>query len=386
MTGRELRQYVGHTGTVYAVAFSPDGQSVLTGSDDRTARLWPLWPAAEPRRVNTVSSTGEALTSGTTLALSADSRSILAYANDAERGDALIVWNSQTGERRYLELDLTTSLFTISAYAFSPDERYLLGGGDDGNIWLWEAQTGEALLHLAGHEGPVRAVAFAPDGQTFITGGEDQTAKVWSAATGEELHTLAGHIGAIRAVSIAPDGRLAATSSDDQTAQLWDVQTGQALHTLTGHSQPIRAVAFSPDGHHVLTGSDDQTARLWATQTGDFERAFLGHSAQVGQVAFSPDGRLVLTGSADLSARLWDAQTGALVRQLAGHSSPVAYAGFLEDGRFVVTGDDQSAITWRAALDDLVAFTCAQLTRDLTPAERTAYRITDQANTCVPKT
>ncbi len=129
-------------------------------------------------------------------------------------------------------------------------------------------------------------------------------------------------------------------------------------------------------------GDGDGTVRLWDVATGQEAHQFIGHTAQVSRVAFSPDGRYVLTGSADQTARLWDVQTGQQLRQFAGHVSPVLYTGFLDGGRYVITGDTQSAIVWRATLEEVTAFACAQLTRDLTAEERAVYNIADDAPTC----
>src|SRR5262249_7043659 len=108
----------------------------------------------------------------------------------------------------------------------------------------------------------------------------------------------------------------------------------------------------------------------------------IGHTGQVSQAIFSPDGQYVLTGSADQTARLWNTQTGELVRNLVGHLSPVLYVGFADNGRTVITGDTQNVYRWRTTLEDTIAFTCSQLTRDLSRDERTLYRITDNTDTC----
>jgi WD40 repeat protein len=239
----------------------------------------------------------------------------------------------------------------------------------------------------------VRALALLPDDRTLLSGSDDQSAWLWSIQPkagiyyqwgfyGDVIRNFIGHSGAILAVAYSPDNRLILTGSEDQTARLWDAQTGHELHQLLGHGGPIRAVAFSPDGQFVLTGSDDHTARLWETETGQEMRKFLGHTAQITQVAFSPDGNNVLTGSADRTARLWDIQTGQQLRQFVGHLSGVMYAGFSSDSRNIITGDTQSAMIWQIKLDDVIAFTCAQLTRDLTPEERAIYNITDDIPTC----
>jgi WD40 repeat protein len=201
---RTLNSYYG---SVYGVAFSPDGRLLATASG-MEARLWDL-------------ATGEDLRS------------------------------------------LTGHNGSVLGVAFSPDGRLLATGSTDKTAWLWDLATGEDLPILRGHDGSVLGVAFSPDGRLLATASDDSTARLWDPATGEHLRTLTGHNGSVLGVAFSPDGRLLATASTDKTAWLWDPATGEHLRTRTGHTAQVRGVAFSPDGRLLATGSDDSTARLW---------------------------------------------------------------------------------------------------------------------------
>ncbi len=151
-TGEELHKFTGHTGRILWVEFSPDGKYLLTASEDRTTRLWDIQAKAEPRRFLTYNKEvwGEFPT-----ALSPDSQSLL-YSFDRTI-NAAVVWNTQTGERSYPKLEGMTSFTRFPAFAFSPDNRLLLGGDDDGAVWLWDAQTGKKYI-----TSPVTLRPFAP--------------------------------------------------------------------------------------------------------------------------------------------------------------------------------------------------------------------------------
>jgi len=286
--------FTGHTSGVISVAFSPDGIMVLTGSYDKTARLW---NAATGEHIRTFS------------------------------GDTWGVWSA----------------------VFSPDGTKVLTGSSDDTAKLWNASTGSVIRTLTGHTATVYSVAYSPDGTTVLTGSQDKTARLWNAATGEHIRTFSGHTQGVNSVAFSPDGTTVLTGSQDKTARLWNAATGEHIRTFSGHANWVYSAVFSPDGTKVLTGSGDNTAKLWDAATGGLLRTFNGHTYVVFSVAFSPDGMMVLTGSGDGTARLWNAATGSVIRTFTGHSSWVRSVAFSPDGTKVLTGsDDDTAKLWDA--------------------------------------
>lgn len=384
-TGEEMRTFIGHTGRILWAEYSPDGRYLLTAGEDGTARLWDIQAEPEPRRIFTYN---KEVWSDFPIALSPDSRALL-YSFDRVL-NAAVMWNPETGDKRNLKLDGITSFTHFRAFAFSADNRFLLGGEDNGTVWLWDAQTGKEIQQLVGHNALIKSVIFSSDGRLLLSGSDDKTARLWDAQSGQELQRFLGHAQSVRAIAFSPDGKFILTGSDDKTVRLWDAQSGKELQQFVGHTAAVRAVAFSPDGKSVVTGSDDQTARVWSISTAPNATApseqelsqLIGHTDAVSGVAFSPDGQFVLTASADQTARLWDAQTGQIVRVFPGHASQLLFAGFADDGHSVITGDIQAIYHWRTSLEQVIAFTCAQLTRDLTTDERALYGITDNSPTC----
>jgi len=335
------QQFVGHTAWVYAVAVSPDGKYVLTGSLDNTARLW---EAASGREIRSFTGHNAGVVA---VAFSPDGQYVLTGSND----QTARLWETATGREIRSFTGHTAGLTRV---AFSPDGRYVLTGSGDNTARLWETATGQALRTFSGHSSLVSAVAFSPDGQYVLTGSLDQTARIWDLATGREVRQFTGHTGGVNAVAYSPDGRYVLTGSNDTTARLWEASTGQEVRAFTGHDSYVYAVAFSPDGKYVLTSSADKTARLWDALTGQQLRTFIGHTSSVRDATFSPDGHEILTAGDDSIARSWDAGTGPSLRLFAGGVGGLAGVAFSPDGQYILTAQGNTAWLWETATGQMV--------------------------------
>jgi len=336
-TGKPIGQPLAHKGAVNAVAFSPDGKAILTGSADGTARLW---DAATGKPIGTrLMHDGRV----TAVAFGPDGKAILTGSWDKTAR----LWDAATGKPIGPPLEHQN---WVRAVAFSPDGKVVITGSRDNTARLWDATAGKPIGPPLEHKSHVCAVAFSPDGKTVLTGSKDNTARLWDATAGKPIGPPLKHQNEVQAVAFSPDGKVVITGGLDNTARLWDATAGKPIGPPLEHQSIVCAVAFSPDGKTVLTGSNDNTARLWDVTAGKPIGPPLEHQNWVQAVAFSPDGKNVLTGSRDNTARLWDAATGKPVGPPLAHKDQVWAVAFSPDGKAVLTGSrDNTARLWDAA-------------------------------------
>ena len=326
-----------HERSVDSGAFSHDGKRVITGSDDKTARIWDAGtglpidkPLQHDGTVNSVAFTLD----GT--------RVVTASADDTAR-----VWNVATGAPigKPLRHD-----GTVLSAAFSPDGKRVVTASEDSTARVWDAATGAPIGEPLRHLGFVSSAAFSPDGARVVTASEDSTARIWDAATGAPIGKPLQHKGGVSSAVFSPDGKRVVTASFDNTARVWDAATGAPIGKPLKHGNTVRSAAFSPDGARVVTASFDNTARVWDVATGAPIGEPLRHEEGVNSAAFSPDGARVVTASDDSTARVWDAATGAQIGEPLRHDGPVEGAAFSPDGARVVTASfDNTARVWNSA-------------------------------------
>ena len=281
----------GHSNYVDTVSFSPDGKTLVSGSEDKTIKIWDVTKSKALRTLSDNSSSFYAV------AISPDGQTLASGGGD----NKIKIWNISSGE---LIRTLTDHSDAVSAVAISPDGQNLASGSWDKTIKIWNISTGKLLGTLSGHSASVSAVAFSPDGRTLASGSDDYSIKIWDLATGQDLSTLIGHSDLVRSVAFNPDGKTLSSGSWDKTIKIWNLSTGEAIHTLTQYGE-VNSVAFSPNGQILASGSRDNVVKIWNLSTREAIRTFTGHSGSVSAVAFSPDGKSLASGSNDNTIKIW---------------------------------------------------------------------------------
>jgi WD40 repeat protein len=236
---------VRHPGQVFALAFSPDGKVVLTGSTDRTARLW---------EAGTGKAVGEPLLHSIpvlTAAWSADGRVLATAGYDLARTkNEVRLWDAAT--RKQLGAPLEAGW--VRAVALSPDGTTLVTGDVQGFLRRWDVATRQERGEPARHRRPIMSLVFSPDGKKFLSGSMDLTARLWDTSTGKPIGLPMPHDNAVTGAAFTPDGKVVLTGSLDNFARLWEAGTGKLLGPPMRPGGAILAVAF--DGNSIVTWTE----------------------------------------------------------------------------------------------------------------------------------
>ncbi|WPD24270.1 MAG: trypsin-like peptidase domain-containing protein [Candidatus Electrothrix scaldis] len=262
----------GHIGNVTSVSFSLDGKKLVSGSDDKTVRVW-----------------------------------------DIETGQELTVFRGHVQP--------------VTSASFSPDGKLAASGAGfgwgyhdgEGTIRLWNVMSGKELAVLHGHSESVWSISFSPDGKLLSSGSTDTTIRIWNIRTGKELAIFKGHTYAVYSVSFSPNGKLLASGSGfgpdsgDGSIRIWDIESKKEIKILEGHSSSVGSLSFSPDGKILASGSGvgsedgSGSVRLWDVASGKEMTVLKEYKDNaVYYVSFSADGKKVIAGSDDNTLRMWD--------------------------------------------------------------------------------
>jgi RNA polymerase sigma factor (sigma-70 family) len=292
-----LLRTIRHGGEVRALLFSHDGRYLVTGGENRVARVWET-------------ATGKPLAGPL-------------------KHDGMVM-----------------------AAAISPDDKTVVTASADGTARLWDAATGKPLGRVMRQQGPVYAVALSGDGKYVATGGGDSSAHLWDATSGLPVGAPLRHSAVVSDVTFLPDGKKLVVSSWDGVVRKWDVATRKTLGPFLAQRCGITSMSIGRDGRVVLTGSRDRGGRLWDVATGTAISVPIREDGYFSNVALSPDGKTFLTGvfikrGADAlepaTVQLWDTAT---VRPIGPPFDRQDGLAFHPDGKICATSGQGVVRLW----------------------------------------
>lgn len=312
----------GHRDAVRCCAFSPDGRTLISGSDDGTLKLWDTKSGACLRNFVGHGDWVQCC------AFLPDGRQLISGSKDA----TLRLWDSHSGVclRRFVE-----HTGAVMCCAVTADGRQLLSGSEDKTLKCWDIQSASCLLSFSGHDGVVYGCAISGDGRHVLSGSSDRTLKLWDGQTGACLRSFDDHGGEVNACEFSTDARRIVSGADG-LLKLRDAENGECLRDFVGHFGQVFCCAWSSDAGTLLSGGTDGTPRLWNTRSGECLLRLVGHGSLVWACASSPDGKQLLSGSEDAELRLWDSQTGVCLRRFAQDENHLTSCAITRDARYLL--------------------------------------------------
>jgi WD40 repeat protein/serine/threonine protein kinase len=337
----DLIRYGPHSGSVRCIDASRNGQRIAVG-DGTVIRAYALGDATPLRTLvgHRAQVTGVACHPHNPRLASCDA--------DGE----VIVWNSESG---VIERRLDAHTLAVTVIRFSPDGDSLLTASADGTLTLWDGETLGARADLLGHTAAVNDAVLLGKGERVASVSEDKTLRVWDALLGSEVRSVALEYSA-ESLSVSGDGKKLAVVVPDDKVEIRSATDAELLGTAieTGQGR-VTDLALSRDGRRLATGGTNTKIALWSLPDGKRTRLIIGHLDPVTAVAFADEDRLLLSASEDGTARMWGMDRSAEVAEFRGHALTVRSLAFSPDGRRLASvSDDHSVRIWDVASEQEV--------------------------------
>ncbi len=281
----------GHRGKVLSVAYSPDGQTLASGSSTWTLRLW-----------------------------------------DAHAGKLLQSLDGHSG--------------SVTSIAYQPGGRLLASASNNGTVRLWDLAASQMLSVMQMHRGSIRSVAWNSSGELLASASDDRTINIWSIAARRTLYTLSGHSDSVLGLAWSPVDNLLASASADRTVRIWRIASGTLLYLLDGHGGAVRTVAWHPCGEFLASGDSDGTIQIWDAH-GQQRLQLEAHAGAVNSLVWHTAGTTLASVGDDGTLRLWHMPDGVLLETLHEHTDAINSVSISPNGHALVTaGSDRVLRRW----------------------------------------
>jgi WD40 repeat protein len=326
-----LRTLTGHLAAVNAVAFTPDGQFLVSGGEFlfgggiSNVKLWRVADGALVADFKVPDDSGDT----NSLAVSRDGSMVVTGQSSGE----VNLYRTKDGA---LLRTLIRTDESEAGVAFAPDGLTVAAAGFDGSVRILRTADGTLLRTLVASTLLQSVVAFSPDGTTLAAGGLDHIVRLYRTSDFRLVRRL-DHGEFVQALAFSPDSQTLASAGSEVDAKLWRVTSGTVVGTLGGSAKQAVTSLVWVTTAKIMTGGSDSHAHLWRVSDGTVQATFGAHTGGVASVAFSPDGTVFASGSFDFTAKLWRASDGTELSTLEGHNDVINAVAFSADGTLLAT-------------------------------------------------
>lgn len=318
--GTERFNLSAHHGEVNSLAFNAEGDRMVSGSWDSTAKLWAANLKIETLRLKQHNAPN------TDANYSPDGKWIAT----ADNNGVVLIHDASTGE--------VVDQFSGYSASFDPEDSSRVLTVSDSNILIWVLGQDEPALTMGSQDAFFASAVFSPDGGAVLSQGRN-IVNIWDSRTGDSLAQFEFDGYGPR---FSPDGRRIILPSGNRVS-IRDAKSGDKLMELVGHTDQVLIAIFSHDGKYVYTGGYDNTVRKWDAETGRQLQVMTGHTGRIFDLDVSPDDALVASASADTTVRVWNAETGKEIYKYEGNNEDAKSVAFSPDGMKVLTASADKA-------------------------------------------
>lgn len=225
----------------------------------------------------------------------------------------------------------------ISNIFVSDQGNYIISGGADKTVRVWDCKNGSQNSVIRQHKGPVHCICLTEDGNYVISGGSDKDIIVWDLYTKTQVFTLIGHKGAVNSICVSKDNKYIVSGSSDQTVRLWDFQLRQLECIFEGHTMIITSVALTQDCDFIISASNDTSLRLWNVITRSLECTISKHENPLLCFGLSKTTEKIISATKIERIRIWDIKKRCLEHIIDEFNEDASAIDVLnDDSKFVI--------------------------------------------------
>ena len=269
-----------HTDSVYCIAVTMDNKYIISGSVDKTIRIWDL-------------------------------------------------------QNKIQDCILRGHSAEVKSVAVTRDSKFIVSGSFDTTIRIWDLQNKMQTHILTGHTDRVRAVAITSDNKYIVSASKDNSVRIWKLENKTIFAVMEGHTREINSVIITNDDKYVVSASDDKTIRIWSIQAKATVSVLQGHSLDVTSLAITSDGMYLISSSLDMSIRIWNFQRQKLEAELSGHRGGIWSVAITNDNNYIVSGSADCTIRIWSIRERKQMLAFNAHNDCIAGIVLSSDNEYI---------------------------------------------------